>query len=243
MAISIDTVYQRVLATTNKEQRGYITPLEFNLLANQAQLDIFEQYFYDLNQTKNKEKQLNKSIEDEEVSFSDIEATIRRKMKDFKSISSVAGGTTFPSNYKIGKIFAGGYRARLVGENEWYNLIRSRFHKHGLRYNPIYKNSTTNVGDIQVMGWDTITSTITQLITGVSCEVITMPIKVEWGYDVIAEKALYNASRSVNFQLHASEETNLVIKILELAGVIIQDPGIIQYADQEGTKKTQLEKL
>ena len=50
MAISINTVYQRVLAILNKEQRGYLTPVEFNLFANQAQLDIFEQYFYDLNQ-------------------------------------------------------------------------------------------------------------------------------------------------------------------------------------------------
>ena len=41
MPISIDTVYQRVLAITNKEQRGYVTPLEFNLIANQAQLLIF----------------------------------------------------------------------------------------------------------------------------------------------------------------------------------------------------------
>ena len=41
MAVSVDTVYQRVLAIANKEQRGYITPLEFNLFANQAQLDIF----------------------------------------------------------------------------------------------------------------------------------------------------------------------------------------------------------
>ena len=50
MAVSIDKVYQTVLALANKEQRGYITPQEFNLFANQAQMDIFEQYFYDLNQ-------------------------------------------------------------------------------------------------------------------------------------------------------------------------------------------------
>ncbi len=48
--INTDVVYQRVLALANKEQRGYITPQEFNLFANQAQMDIFEQYFYDLNQ-------------------------------------------------------------------------------------------------------------------------------------------------------------------------------------------------
>ena len=41
MAVSVDTVYQRVLAIANKEQRGYITPQEFNLFANQAQMDIF----------------------------------------------------------------------------------------------------------------------------------------------------------------------------------------------------------
>ena len=49
MAINIDTVYQRVLAIANKEQRGYITPQEFNLMANQAQMSIFESYFYDKN--------------------------------------------------------------------------------------------------------------------------------------------------------------------------------------------------
>ena len=38
MAINIDTVYQKVLAFANKEQRGYITPQEFNLFADQAQL-------------------------------------------------------------------------------------------------------------------------------------------------------------------------------------------------------------
>jgi len=48
--ILIDTVYQKVLAIANKEQRGYITPQEFNLFADQAQLEIFEQYFYDLSQ-------------------------------------------------------------------------------------------------------------------------------------------------------------------------------------------------
>ena len=36
--IRVDTVYQRVLALANKEQRGYITPQEFNLFANQVQM-------------------------------------------------------------------------------------------------------------------------------------------------------------------------------------------------------------
>ena len=51
MAIGIDNVYQQVLAIANKEQRGYITPQEFNLLARKAQLDIFEGLFHDYKTT------------------------------------------------------------------------------------------------------------------------------------------------------------------------------------------------
>ena len=47
MAININTVYSKVLTLSNKEQRGYITPQEFNLLADKAQMEIFQEYFYD----------------------------------------------------------------------------------------------------------------------------------------------------------------------------------------------------
>ena len=46
MAVDINRVYQKVLALANKEQRGYITPQEFNLFADKAQLEIFEGYFH-----------------------------------------------------------------------------------------------------------------------------------------------------------------------------------------------------
>ena len=50
MAINVNTVYTTVLSILNKEQRGYITPDEFNKLATQVQLEIFENYFEDYNQ-------------------------------------------------------------------------------------------------------------------------------------------------------------------------------------------------
>ena len=45
--MSINDIYTTVLAILNKEQRGYISPLAFNDFAEQAQLEIFEGYFYD----------------------------------------------------------------------------------------------------------------------------------------------------------------------------------------------------
>lgn len=49
MAASINEVRNTVLAIANKNNYGYITPQDFNLYAKQAQLDMFEDYFYSYN--------------------------------------------------------------------------------------------------------------------------------------------------------------------------------------------------
>ena len=50
MAINVNEVYQTVLLILNKEQRGYMTPDEFNKISTQVQLEIFEKFFEDYNQ-------------------------------------------------------------------------------------------------------------------------------------------------------------------------------------------------
>ena len=50
MAINVNTVYRTVLLILNKEQRGMLTPDEFNKVATQVQLQIFEEYFNTLGQ-------------------------------------------------------------------------------------------------------------------------------------------------------------------------------------------------
>ena len=51
----INSVRQTVMSTLNKNNYGYISPSDFNLFAKQAQLDIFENYFYQYNYQLNKE--------------------------------------------------------------------------------------------------------------------------------------------------------------------------------------------
>ena len=55
MAASINEVRNTVLAIANKNNYGYITPQDFNLYAKQAQLDMFEDYFYAYNNWINRE--------------------------------------------------------------------------------------------------------------------------------------------------------------------------------------------
>jgi hypothetical protein len=45
----IDAVRTTVMAILNKDNNGFITPDEFNLFAKQAQLELFENYFYEYN--------------------------------------------------------------------------------------------------------------------------------------------------------------------------------------------------
>jgi len=229
MPVSIDTVYQRVLALANKEQRGYITPLEFNLLANQAQSEIFEQYFYDLNQFKRQPG--------DKSSFSDMEELIENKLVPFISIATVTGGSTFPVNYRIGKVFINGdVEARKISFNEARHIERSRWHRKLLDLGAVYRDSPINGEDIQVFDSTGL------MATGVTCEVITEPTRVEWAYNVIGEEALYIASNSRDFALHDSEETNLVLKILELAGVIIKQQDVVGIAGKEDIEKIQKQK-
>jgi|TARA_R110000824_G_scaffold83253_6_gene208415 hypothetical protein len=228
--VNIDTVYQRVLAISNKEQRGYITPLEFNLLANQAQMVLFEQYFYDLDKVKR--------LEGDDSSFSDMKELIKNKLEFFTQVGNVAGGTTFPANYRTGKIFLNGYEVKLMQRSDIRNILDSTFHRQGLTRDPVYVESEIGNQDVQVFDSDG------QVVGGVTVEIIVPPNKAEWGYDVVGEKALHNGSpgRTFHFEVHESEETKLVLKILEQAGVIIEDPNLVQYANQKQVQTSQQEK-
>ena len=227
--IFIDTVYQRVLAIANKEQRGYITPLEFNLMANQAQLTVFEQYFYDKNQIERRPGN--------DTDYSDVTHILNEKISIFERTADVTNGTTLPLDlYRLGTILVDEqHEAEYVDQKDWTYISSSPLAKP-TNTRPVY---TRNDSGIIVYGDDN-----TPITADVDCIYVKQPHKVEWGYDVVAEKALYNASpnRTFNFEHHPSEETTLVLKILEIAGVILQDPGVIQYADQEELKKVQQEK-
>lgn len=51
----INSVRNTVLAIANKNNYGYISPQDFNLYAKQAQMDMFEDYFYQYNNWINRE--------------------------------------------------------------------------------------------------------------------------------------------------------------------------------------------
>ena len=227
MAVSVDTVYQRVLAILNKEQRGYVTPQEFNLFANQAQMDIFEQYFYDINQFGR--------LHGNDTEYSDMLNTLNEKINIFEKNGSMTYANNYwsaPSDiYRLGTIIYNGAEAERINANEYLYINASPLTKP-TNDRPIFVAS----GDgYKVYG-------AAELTTGVTCNYIKKPAKVVWGANVVGGVSLYNASSSTDFELHPSEETELVYKILQLAGLAIKDPGIYQTGNQMEIQNKQQEK-
>ena len=227
--VNIDTVYQRVLAIANKEQRGYITPQEFNLFANQAQSDIFEQYFYDIDQH---ERKPGNSTE-----YSDMLDLLNEKISIFKTreiLSVVSGAAPYPLNlYRIGGLYQESNQGLVeipqVNQNELSYIQNSLLLSSSRAY-------TTEGETIYV-------HPVASALYSVELTYVKKPALVEWNYSIVGEHALYdNGLNSVDFELHPSEEGSLVIKILSLAGITLKDAGIYQTASAEESKKIQQEK-
>ena len=81
------------------------------------------------------------------------------------------------------------------------------------------------------------------IASGISVECFRVPTQANWGYVVVNEKALYNANVAVDFELHKSEEDTLVNNVLELAGIIINKPGLVQLAAGKNAAESQLQNL
>jgi len=217
--VNIDTVYQRVLALANKEQRGYITPQEFNLYANQAQQEIFEQYFYDLNQFSR--------VPGNSSEYSNIIDNINEKIAVFETTGT---GLTLASDlYRLGTVIFGGTEVEEVQPNELLYMNNSAILKPHSKRRVYVRN-----GNAIVM--TPASSTLP------SYTYTRLPNKPEWGYVVIGTKALYDNDTSVNFELHPAEETELVYKILKYAGLSMKRDDIAKGGQGLESLLTQQEK-
>ena len=223
--VNIDTVYQKVLAIANKEQRGYITPQEFNLFADQAQMDTFEQYFYDINQFNR--------VPGNDTEYSDMLTLLEEKIAIFKNIKLLEYESPYYKKpqelYRVGTLETGFGEIEQITHKEYLNIKLSPLAKPTLK-RAVYVDTPQGF-----RVYPTFTNNI-------QCHYVRRPRNINWGYTVINDTALYDATKSKHFQLHPSEENNLIIKILALAGIAIKDPAMYQIAVSEDNKNIQQEK-
>jgi hypothetical protein len=231
MAINVDTVYKTVLLLLNKEQRGYITPDEFNKTATQAQFDIYNELFEDYNKLL-RQQQPDTGSADRLVSLETSLAPFRFSTSPDSGYAS--GQLNLPQNlYKLDRIvYDNGIdhvEMEHVTYSEWFNLKRSNLTAPTINY-PVYTykakdtlNSSLTVSVLpESIGLDPVSVDIYYFV---------VPPNVVWGFTVGGVgQYIYSNANSTQFTLHETEFTNIVKRILLYSGVIIKDPQIIQIA-------------
>ena len=232
MAVSIDTVYQRVLVLANKEQRGYITPQEFNLLANQAQMEIFETYFVDIAKVNPSSGNMQEYSDPLTMLYKKIGEFEREEGNVWMTTNMVADGQymnmPWDQIYKLGTVRVGNQQVELLNSKD-FDAARACALTAPTLSRPTGYVSARGLSVFVSSTEFVIPATIESIYNvGLNISFITRPPRVQWAYIIINDKALYNDNISVDFELHATEEAELVYKILKLAGINLKAQEIVQ---------------
>lgn len=237
----INSVRNTVLSILNKNNYGYVSPSDFNLFAKQAQLEIFEGYFTDLNKVINAENARMSGTE-----YADMNKSVRESIDVFSRTATLTQNTDpgIPPNtfftpgpattgddyYLLNKVLAGGVEAEAVTHGKITLLNSSMLTAPSIQY-PAY---TVEGGNLTV--FPTTFNQAGDLIA----QYIRYPFDPKWTYVLLANgEPVFNASSTdyQDFELPIDDEPRLVYRILQMAGMSIREGDVYQYANAEETQQ------
>lgn len=216
----INSVRNTVLFLLNKDNRGYVSPLEFDYFAKQAQLEIFEQYFSDYSRAVAAQNSRKKAL-----NYGDSVSHIQNKIDIFTKNAPLTYDTdhfnTPDDLYKLINVVYGGKIVQEVANHKYDMIVNSNLTKPSVTY-PIYKRADNSL----FVSPSSITTTV-------SANYVRKPQDPHWGHTMLAGDPVYNEDSSTDFEIPASDETELVIKICKFAGLSIREADIVQLATNE----------
>ena len=227
----INSVRNTVLSVLNKNNYGYISPSDFNLFAKQAQLDIFENYFYNYNYQINKENARQSG-----TGYADIKKGYEEVLDFFsKTVDlTLQGGNTFtvPSDYYlINKVL---YAGALQISQSKITLLQN---------SPL--TSPSDLFPAYTLEGNLITAYPATINTqgDVVCQYVRYPADPKWTYADVPTSTgepLFDptASDYKDFELPLSDEPTIVLRILEYAGLSIRELQVVQAATQAEARES-----
>jgi hypothetical protein len=232
----INSVRNTVLSVLNKNNYGYISPNDFNLFAKQAQLDIFENYFYRYNY-----QILKENARESGIGYADIKKQYEEVIDSFSKIVSLtktAGVFDLPADYyTIVRIIYTNGAGKMV-EAEKVPLARAQ---------QLLMSNLTQPIDLfpaYIQSEDKVTIYPDTISTGVSCYYVRYPEDPKWTYNMFQGEPLFNQSANdyQDFELPLTDEPTLVAKILQFAGMSIREIEALNFASQQEQTEIVIEK-
>lgn len=217
----------------NKDNNGYITPSEFNAFARLSQLEVFEDLYHKVNNwyTKRNNRTSNSGI-------ADIAKHVTEDLEIFVKTANLTldTGSTFnlPNDiYSLIDLLYGSKPIEKVSNHKITMLNNSNLTAPTV-YMPAYVDRESSV--------TVYPSTIT---SGVSAIYVRLPEDPKWTYytDINGTPVFDSSNPQYNdFELPKEYESELVIRILQKAGVTLREPDIINVSNNEEAKNMQKDK-
>jgi hypothetical protein len=220
----INSVRQTVLGLLNKNNFGYLTPSDFNLFSKQAQLEIFEEYFFRYNSAINSEnsRQSGSGYADGSKPLQDVidEFSVNEVLESPYNLNLLTYDL-----YQFSRIaFVGSpYEAENVPNYKIPLLNASHLTSPSLDF-PAYTQNGTSITMYPVTDAE------------IDVTYIRLPLAPNWTYIELQNgEALFDQSSTSyqDFELPVEDEYRLVQKICQYAGLTIREPQVVQYVKQE----------
>lgn len=219
----INLIYEILKVILNKEQRGNVTPAEFNYLAKQVQETIFRGYFTDLSRDTLRD---NRGVG--AAGFASFVHNQRQRIDRFAKTATLSFDTPnfdLPNDlymlYQHGITTSTGIVIEEVSPSKVGYLGQSSAAPSATF--PVYER--VNEGEILISP--------SSINSGVTCRYIRKPLDPNWTYTEVSGEPLFNAADAdyQDFELHPDEFSNIVIQMLSYFGINIRESEVAQYAE------------
>jgi len=223
----IDLIYKTLLTIINKENQGYVSPTEYNLLLNNVQQEIFRSYFEDENADKNRE---NRGLTNR--GYSHLAFNQRQRI------------TKFAESFLIpASITTGSYSSFVLPEDLYFIEHDGVSTPEGKILDEVERNSIVRMLGTEVSPtelypvYENYGETLRgypNTLSVIELRYIRTPKMPNWTYFVLPNGGeVFNPS-DVDFQdveLHDSEFTNIVLRLLSYFSINLREGEVIQIAE------------
>jgi len=209
--ISIDRVYQTVLTFSNTDVRGNITPKDARLLINDSVNEIYEEYLLDVNKFVNRENRglVNNGIEN-------LPDRLREKLLHFLVEKELVHSTDhfeLPSDMRyFDSVYHDDTEVEQTKNAKEFKLVSRQ--RHLVRNHPIY----LQIGAKIRVAPESIDADVVLFY-------LRQPKIANWTYSVVGTAEVFNPSLQgfQDIDLHASEESNVVLRTCLKAGINLKE--------------------
>jgi hypothetical protein len=214
--MNVNDMYRICQFAVNKAQNGYLTPAEFNLTINQAQVSYqdyllgeFQQYQYGRPQAR--------------INYSQNE-NIRQRLSALITSATLtingSGESAYPADYvQADTIITSAFnRVRFVQQDALYSYYNSQIDP--IATNPIYLLEPTGFQFYPV----TLGSAILTYIKDAP--------EIIWAYTTVSGRPVYSSGTSVQPVWDNVDLLEIIARALKLIGLNLQDGQVQQYANQ-----------